>query len=64
MDTILPLAKYSPLEDIIYSTLKNLSTSVSKWYYEESGGIFLPNNSRKEYFDIQNELTVAPRKCQ
>jgi hypothetical protein len=55
----LPLAKYSPPEDTTYSTLKNLSTSMSKWYYEESGGIFLAINSRKEYFAIQDELTGA-----
>jgi hypothetical protein len=55
----LPLAKYSPHEDTTYSTLKNLSTSMSKWYYEESGGIFLAINSRKEYFATQDELTGA-----
>lgn len=53
----LPLAKYSPPEDTTYSTLKNLSTSMSKWYYEESGGIFLSINSRNEYFEIQDKIT-------
>jgi hypothetical protein len=41
-------------DNIFY--LKNLSTSMSRWYYEESSGIFLSINSRNEYFVFQEEL--------
>jgi hypothetical protein len=46
------LAKYNPPQSPTYGILRNISISMTKWYYE-AGGLYLTYESRKEYFDVQ-----------
>ena len=48
----LPLAKYNPAQSPTYDILRNISISMTNWYYE-TGGLYLTYESRKEYFDVQ-----------
>jgi hypothetical protein len=50
-----PLAKYARPEPITPGRLRKLSDDLRQWYFE-TGGIFLSESTRDEYFALQEEL--------
>jgi len=50
-----PLAEYAPEHPLTFDGTQTLAASLRRWYYEE-GGLFLSEEARKAYFDLQDEL--------
>jgi hypothetical protein len=57
-----PLAKYSWPIPVTAASLENLSADLRKWFFEV-GGLFLSERTRKEYFALQNALTIKIANC-
>lgn len=52
------LAKYSPPEVITKVSLLKLATTLRHWYFA-GGGIFLSDDARDAYFDLQDRIVSA-----
>ena len=50
-----PLAYYSPPSAVTYAVASGLSQALRSWYFEV-GGLFLSEESREAYFDLQKGL--------
>jgi hypothetical protein len=50
-----PLAYYSPPSAVTYAMARELSQGLRSWYFEV-GGLFLSEQSREAYFDLQKGL--------
>jgi hypothetical protein len=50
-----PLAYYSPPSAVTYAVARDLSQALRSWYFEV-GGLFLSEESREAYFDLQKGL--------
>jgi hypothetical protein len=50
-----PLAYYSPPSAVTYAVARDLSQGLRSWYFEV-GGLFLSEESREAYFDLQKGL--------
>lgn len=51
------LARYAPPEPVTPNKLKELSRTLREWFFR-TGGLFLSNDSRRAYLDLQEEITV------
>jgi hypothetical protein len=50
-----PLAYYSPPSAVTYAVARDLAQALRSWYFEV-GGLFLSEESREAYFDLQKGL--------
>ena len=50
-----PLAYYSPPSAVTYGVARDLSRALRSWYFEV-GGLFLSEQTREAYFDLQKGL--------
>lgn len=55
------LAKYARPEPVTPSRLRRLAEELRAWYYEV-GGLFLSDNSRDRYFDLQDAIVAELKK--
>jgi hypothetical protein len=53
-----PLAYYSPQSAVTYAVARDLSKALRSWYFEV-GGLFLSEETREAYFDLQKALGGA-----
>jgi hypothetical protein len=58
---MLPLAKYPEPDPLSYERAKELSLSLRRWYFSH-GGLFLTQNTRDKYFNVQDGLKIVAQK--
>lgn len=49
------LAKYARPKELTFADLEKLTASLREWYFQK-GGLFLSDNSRDSYFDLQEAI--------
>jgi len=49
------LAKYARPKELTFEGLETLTLSLRKWYFQK-GGLFLSDNSRDRYFELQDAI--------
>ena len=49
------LAKYARPKELTFADLEKLTVSLREWYFQK-GGLFLSDNSRDSYFDLQEAI--------
>lgn len=49
------LAKYARPKELTFADLEKLTASLREWYFHK-GGLFLSDNSRDSYFDLQEAI--------
>ena len=55
------LARFAPPEAVTTRTLDELSKSLREWFFN-TGGLYLSDESRRAYFDLQYVITGHVRK--
>jgi hypothetical protein len=61
LNLMLPLAKYPEPEPLTYSKLSLLSINLRRWYFE-GGGLYMSEETRDKYFDLQDGFKTVIQK--
>ena len=61
LNLMLPLAKYPEPDPLSYSKLSLLSVNLRRWYFE-GGGLYMSEETRNKYFDLQDGFKIVIQK--
>jgi hypothetical protein len=61
-ECLLPLAKWPETDPLTYDRVEPLSKALRDWYFGAGGGLFMSEESRDRYFDLQDGLKIVLQK--